>query len=135
MAFFTQRSWKPVVKVSETDGEAGYLIDKLLAGTGITITKEVIDGVEYLRFDATGGGGGADIEQVDISDQFDGSETTFTLPEYSSIVLVVVTGWYPNGALRPGVDFITPTDTTIELAGDLSAPVSGSRGIILYKPA
>lgn len=75
-------------------------------------------------------GGGSVVFSYDISSQFDGVATTFTLPTYTSILSFTITGWPPNGNLRPIVDFTTPTNTTVAIL--TPAPVSGSTGIILY---
>lgn len=84
---------------------------------------------------ATSAAGGVQPLAYDISDQFDGNVSTFTLPPYSAILMFNITGWPPNGALRPTVDFTTPSSTTVSLAGGLSAPELGATGIILYIPA
>ncbi len=68
----------------------------------------------------------------DISSQFDSVKTTFTLPTYYSILSVTFTGWPPEGNLRPTVDFTTPTSTTIALTAQVTAPPSGTTGIVLY---
>ena len=59
MAFFTPRYYIPSykIKVSATDGVAGYLSDKIVAGSGITITKLTSGGVETLSIASSGGGG------------------------------------------------------------------------------
>lgn len=75
-------------------------------------------------------GGGSVVFSYDISSQFDGIATTFTLPTYTSILSFTITGWPPNGNLRPIVDFTTPTNTTVAIL--TPAPVAGSTGIILY---
>lgn len=121
------------VKVSSSDHLAEYLDQKLVEGSGITITKVTDgDGVETLQFSSAAGGG---VSVADISAQFNGILTTFTIPAYASIYLFVITGWFPNGALEPTVDFTTPTATTVHITGDLTAPEAGTRGIILYEPA
>lgn len=71
----------------------------------------------------------------DISSQFDGVATTFTIPAYSAILLFNITGWPPNGSLRPTVDFTTPSNTTVALTSEVSAPMAGASGIILIIPA
>lgn len=72
------------------------------------------------------------ISVADVSSQFDGLTTTFTIPTYTSIKLFIITGWPPNGALRPTTDFTTPSSTTVSLTTQVSAPESGATGIILY---
>lgn len=72
---------------------------------------------------------------IDISSQFNGILKTFVLPAYSSILSFTLTGWPPNGALRPTVDFTTPSGTTVTLTGEVSAPAAGTTGIILIIPA
>lgn len=77
----------------------------------------------------------AAIARADISSQFDSVTTTFTIPSYSSILSFNITGWFPNGELANS-DFTTPTNTTVSLVvPPLSAPASGTTGIILYVPA
>lgn len=77
---------------------------------------------------------GETVETVDISSQFDGIVTTFTIPAYTEIVAFLITGWPPNGVLRPTVDFTTPTSTTVALVtSQVSAPEAGTTGIIIYK--
>lgn len=71
----------------------------------------------------------------DISSQFNGSTTTFTVPAYSSILLFNITGWPPNGLLRQTTDFTTPDNTHISLTSQVAAPVAGTTGIVLYVPA
>lgn len=68
----------------------------------------------------------------DISAQFNGIATTFTLPTYSAILSFTITGWPPDGNLRPAIDFTTPTNTTVVIS--TTAPVGGTTGIILYIP-
>jgi len=72
---------------------------------------------------------------IDISSQFNGVLKTFVLPAYSSILQFNLTGWPPNGILRPTVDFTTPSGTTVTLTGEVSAPAAGTTGIILIIPA
>ena len=98
------------------------------------------DGIKYKIEELMHGGSTPSTATVvateDISAQFDGLATTFTLPAYSSILSVTFTGWPPNGNLRPTVDFTTPTSTTIALVlAQVTAPVSGTTGIILYVAA
>lgn len=45
------------VKIDSTDTTPGYLIDKILAGTNITITENNIGGNETLTINSSGGGG------------------------------------------------------------------------------
>lgn len=76
---------------------------------------------------------GSSTNTVDISNQFNGSATTFTIPNYSTILSFTITGWPPNGNLRPTVDFTTPTSTTVALVtSQVQAPPAGATGIILY---
>jgi len=76
---------------------------------------------------------GSSVNTVDISGQFNGSTTTFTIPNYTTILSFTITGWPPNGNLRPTVDFTTPSSTTVSLVtSQVQAPVSGATGIILY---
>lgn len=80
--------------------------------------------------------GRGSIQSYDISSQFDGVSTTFTIPQYLSIVQFIITGWPPNGVLRPTVDFTTPSSTTVSLVpASVTAPASGTSGIILYVAA
>ena len=46
-----------LVKVSSNDTVSGNLLDKIVAGTGITVVEVNDGGDETLRIDATGGGG------------------------------------------------------------------------------
>jgi hypothetical protein len=102
-------------------GISEVIHDDTLTGKGTTASP--------LRLSAT-----ALIGNHDISSQFDGVTTTFTIPEYSSILLFNLAGWTPS-TLRPTVDFTTPTSTTVALTSEVSAPVAGTTGIILYIPA
>jgi len=80
-----------------------------------------------------GGAGGNNSFSEDISSQFDGITTTFTVPQYSRILAFILTGWPPNGVLRPTVDFTTPTNTTVALVtAQVTAPESGTSGLIIY---
>lgn len=96
----------------------------------------IFQGTKYKTHELMHGAGTTSSSQTiataDISSQFNGIATTFTLPAYTSILLFTITGWPPNGALRPTVDFTTPTNTTVTLDAALGAPVSGTTGIILY---
>lgn len=78
-------------------------------------------------------GGSAGVSATDISSQFNGSATTFTVPANTGILLFIITGWPPNGALEPTTDFTVPDSTHVALAGSLTAPIAGTTGIILYK--
>lgn len=79
--------------------------------------------------------GSGGVQVADISSQFDGVTTSFLLPAYSSIQLFILTGWPPNGALRPTVDFTLPDSTHVALVtSEVSAPEAGPTGIILYTP-
>jgi hypothetical protein len=78
-------------------------------------------------------GGSSGLAVTDISSQFDGSKTTFTVPTYTGIILFIITGWPPNGALRPSTDFTTPSSTTVSLqTGQVTAPAAGTTGLIIY---
>lgn len=107
----------------------GYLHgggDTVVAGTGVVITSNA-NGTKTISSSVSS------ISTVDISSQFDGSTTTFTLPSYTTILSFTITGWPPNGNLRPTVDFTTPTGTTVALVtSQVQAPPSGATGIILY---
>lgn len=95
-----------------------YKIEELMKGGGPILT------------------GRGSIQSYDISSQFNGVLTTFTIPQYLSIIQFIITGWPPNGVLRPTVDFTTPTSTTVALVpASVSAPVNGTSGIILYVSA
>lgn len=84
-----------------------------------------------LKSDISGG-----VAVADITSQFDGSKTTFSLPSYSGILLFIITGWPPNGALDPAADFTTPDTTHVALVtAQVTAPVPGTTGIILYTPS
>lgn len=95
------------------------------------------DGIRYKVEELMHGGSagavsGSLIYAYDISPQFNSIATTFTLPQYSRIIQFTITGWPPEGALRPTVDFTTPTDTTVALTAQVTAPPAGTTGIILY---
>lgn len=120
-------------------------------GAGHTIKDEGVDLTQRTNLNFVGAGvtvtddsgndettvtipGGDSIATADISSQFDGVATTFTIPAYTSIVAFILTGWAPNGALRPTIDFTTPTSTTVALVtAQVSAPEAGATGIIIYK--
>lgn len=101
----------------------------------------MFNGKKYKNEELMHGGGPiisgrGSLQSYDISSQFDGVTTTFTVPGYLSVVQFIITGWPPNGVLRPIVDFTTPTSTTVALVpGQVTAPVSGTSGIILYVAA
>ncbi len=88
----------------------------------------------YHAAHGAGAGGGVTPLAYDISSQFDGNATTFVIPSYSAILQFIITGWPPNGALRPTVDFTTPTSTSVALTAQVSAPAAGNTGIVLYVP-
>ena len=54
------------VKVSANDLSNGYLSEKIVAGTNVTVTELNDGGVETLQISASGGGGGTD-EKVKVS--------------------------------------------------------------------
>lgn len=121
MAFQTPR-WRPSDAL--TTNEVLFLEDLYTRASGDADNVALISDI------------GSGIAVADISSQFDGSTTSFTVPSYSAIVLVILTGWPPNGALRPTVDFTTPDSTHIALqTGQVTAPVSGTTGIVLYAPS
>lgn len=87
-------------------------------------------------YTTTGAGVGTSVSVVDISSQCNGVLTSFLMPAYSSILMVIMTGWSPNGILRPTVDFTTPDNTHIDLVtSQVSAPATGTTLIVLYVPA
>lgn len=96
-------------------------ISKLTAGANITIT-ELPDGVGY-SISATGG---AIPFVVDLSDQCDGGTTLFTLPAFTNVLQLTITGWPPNGVLRPTIDFGVVDPTHIQFTSEVSAPESGT---------
>lgn len=81
MAFYTKQKDSGTVKVSDTDTEAGFLIDKILAGTNITIDHDNIGGNETITINSSGGGGGGGSLVVQtVSGTINGSNVTFTIP-------------------------------------------------------
>lgn len=54
------------VKVSEDDSQAQYLYNAFIAGTGITLTKITVDGVEKIRISSSIGGGNMSTSIYDI---------------------------------------------------------------------
>ena len=76
---------------------------------------------------------GTSAKVVDISSQCDGLTSNFVVPAYSGILMVIITGWSPNGVLRPTVDFTTPDSTHISLVtSSVSIPPAGTTLIVLY---
>lgn len=109
--------------------------DRLDIGSLRNAQTFLFNGIRYKVEELMRGAGGSTAKGVastDISGQFDGVTTTFTVPKYSSILQFTITGWPPEGVLRPTVDFTTPTNTNVTI--NTTAPVSGTTGIILYVP-
>lgn len=73
-------------KVSSTDTTADYLISKILAGTGISVTQSNAGGNETLTIASTGGSGTFAAETP--AESPDGSRTTFTLANAPVAVVV-----------------------------------------------
>lgn len=73
------------VKISSGDILAGYLIDKLKAGSGITLTKENTGANEDILITSTGGAG-FNIE--DVSSQANGSNTVFLTTNTPRAVII-----------------------------------------------
>lgn len=100
----------------------------LKAGSNMTVTD---NGDGSVSFASTGGSGGS-VSSYSISSQFDGNATTFTVPSYTSIVAVIITGWPPNGVLEATTDFTTPSSTSIALTSQVTAPEAGATGVVIY---
>jgi len=123
---------------SSGGGGGGQQFRVLASGTEVSahVTELNFDSSVNLTYD---GSGRITITSAspltyDISDQFDGVTDTFTIPTYSAVRLFIITGWPPNGVLRPTTDFTTPSTTTVQLTSEVSAPEAGTSGIILYIP-
>lgn len=97
-------------------------------GSDLVSVKVTENGLEF----TTATPAGTSVNTYDISSQFDGITTIFTLPVFKNILMFTITGWPPNGTLRPTTDFTTPTNTTVTLTAQVSAPAAGTTGIILY---
>lgn len=92
--------------------------------------------VSYAYTNAVSSGGGTTVSVVDLSSQTDGVTSSFLMPAYSTILMVIITGWAPNGILRPTVDFTLPDSTHIALVtSQVAVPASGTTLIVLYVPA
>lgn len=57
MGFFTKQKDTGYVRVSDTDTTLGSLINKIVAGTNITITQNNVGGNETITISSSGGGG------------------------------------------------------------------------------
>lgn len=84
MGFYTQRILKNIqyigqLLVSSTDSTFDYLINKLVAGSGVTITHDNVGGNETLTISSTGGGGGATLSIESLSGTQDGTNKVFTV--------------------------------------------------------
>lgn len=121
VAYNTKR-WRPSDAL--TTDEVMFLIDLYARASGDADNVALISDI------------GGSVATVDISAQFNGSSTSFTVPANAGILLFIITGWPPNGALRPTVDFTTPDATHVTLqTSQVQAPVAGTTGIVIYIPA
>lgn len=104
------------VKVSSSDTTADFLVNKLIAGSGVTITKNNPGGNETLTISA--GGGSVTIYNDTVSGTINGSNTAFTVSHMitSSIALVLA-----NSSYQAGVDYtVSGTTITMTVAPDAS---------------
>lgn len=67
---------------------------------------------------------------IDLSDQCDGVNKIFTLPSFSSVLMLSNGSSFP-GLYRPFVDFNVLSSTQIELTSEVSAPEAGQTLIAL----
>jgi hypothetical protein len=95
------------VKVSGNDLSNGYLAEKIVAGTNVTVTELNDGGVETLQISASGGGGGTD-EKVKVS----ANDTT---AGYLEDKIVGVTNKIVVTTLNDGAD----EDTQINIGSDV----------------
>jgi hypothetical protein len=119
---YSTRKWRP----SDSD----FTTDEIMFVQDLALRAEYDADNVLLQGEVVASG----ISVVDISDQFDGVITSFSVPNFTSIKLFILTGWPPNGALRPSVDY-NESGNSVELTSEVSAPPSGATGIILYEPA
>lgn len=67
---------------------------------------------------------------VNLSSQCDGSNKIFTLPEFTSVLLLTIGNSFP-GVYNPLADFTILSNTQIEMSSEVSAPQAGQTLIAL----
>lgn len=122
MSFDTQvifvQSYK--LKIASTDTTADYLVNKLLAGTGISISHDSIGGDETMTISATGGTVSVIVQAV--SGTINGSNTAFTIPlSFTGKSFIDLNGQI----LVQDVDY-TVSDTDITYTTAPAADLSGT---------
>ena len=104
------------VAISATDTTPDYLVNKLVAGSGVTITKNNSGGDETLTIAA--GSGTITIYNDTVSGTIDGSNTTFTV---SNTIISAINLFLGNSTYQYGVDYTTSgTTITMIVAPDIS---------------
>lgn len=97
------------------------------AGGDNVVVKITEDGLEF----STPSPGVTPVS-IDLSSQCDGVTTLFNLGvAVTGVLQVTITGWPPNGALRPTVDFTVPDASHIQFTSQVSAPEVGTTLIVL----
>jgi len=97
------------------------------AGGDNVVVKITEDGLEF----STPSPGVIPVS-IDLSSQCNGATTLFDLgTTVTSVLQVTVTGWPPNGELRPTVDYTVPDTSHIQLTAQVSAPESGTTLMVL----
>jgi hypothetical protein len=82
-----------------------------------------------LRWHGSGSSVATAVVAIDLSSQCDGETTLFTLPKFTTVLLLSGTQ-FPI-IYKPGDDFITPDSTHIQLTSQVSAPEAGQTLIAL----
>lgn len=114
MAFNTDtiQSAGSVVKVSGTDTTAGYLLDKILAGSNVSISHDNIGGNETLTINASGSGGGS---MTKLAATGALAQTAFTFISKPTVIVSDGAsyeenkGWTWNGGTLTATMSIAPT--------------------------
>ena len=107
------------VKVSSGDTTADYLLNKLVQGTNITLTKNNPGANETLTISAAAGG---NIYSDPVTGLINSSNKVYTVP---NTIVTAFALYLANSVYQPGVDFTVTGATQITMTNALDASLSG----------